>query len=175
MEEKEFLKKEKKGEIEEVREESEEKPETPKSPRSLLETSLEDYIDILEELRHDGIPETGGGFVDRGEPGSHDFTTGSFTTDNTWRDLDLSSIVPEGAKSVLFRLQIRGATTNRIFNLARNADADDYNVSRSELLVENVTHAFDIIVGCNTDRIMKYKIDDITWGFISLTVAGWWK
>lgn len=173
MEEKDFNKKTEEGKIEEVKE-KEEKPETPESPEDILRTSLEDYVDILENLRHNGIP----GFVDRGDPAANDFTIANFTRDETWRDLDLSAIVPTGAKAVALQVKIQHDLANESFGLRKNGNSNEYNTSWVRTQVAGQTIYAMLPVACDTDRVIEYfataptGADDFT--AINVTVMGWW-
>ena len=64
--------------------------------------------------------EDGGQYVDRGDPSSWDFQEGDLTTDNTWRDLDLSSIVPSGAVAVHLYVLIKDDTANKNIKFRKN-------------------------------------------------------
>ena len=55
-------------------------------------------------------------YVDRGDPANFDFDTGAFTDDNTWRELDLSSIIGVGVKTV--HLRVRFASDSSGVSLA---------------------------------------------------------
>lgn len=113
-------------------------------------------------------------FVDRGDPASIDFTLTSFTTDGTWRDFNLSSIAPAGAKAVLLRVDIRDDLTESVFQLRENGNSSIINVATLVVLVANIKHYADIIVSLDTNRIIEYFATNTTWTSINVTVAGWW-
>ena len=52
-------------------------------------------------------------YYDRGDPATVDFGLGDLTTDGTWRDLDLSSIVPDGTTAVAIFIHINDDDANR--------------------------------------------------------------
>lgn len=118
-----------------------------------------------------GIPPT---FVDRGDPASADWTQATLTADATWRTLDLSGIIDEGASVVLLRTEIKATVINKNFEL-RNPDNSNWpNVSRIKSDIANQENKQDLIVIPNSNREIEYYLSVATWSKINLTVAGWW-
>lgn len=113
-------------------------------------------------------------YVDRGNPSADDFTAVSFTTDGNWHDLNLSSIVPAGAKAVAFVLQIKNTATDKSFTLRKKSNTNGYNIATAASYIANVGLAYDLMIGCDTDRIIQYNATNSTWTYILLTVKGWW-
>ena len=117
---------------------------------------------------------SGIGFVDRGDPAAFDFTVGDLTTDGTWRDLDLSAIVPAGAKAVLFNVGIRDNLVEQIFYLRKNGSAIVFSSSTIKTQVANIGFYVDLIVACDSNRVIEYLAANTAWTTINLTVRGWW-
>jgi len=114
-----------------------------------------------------------GMFNDRGDPKAADYAIGDFTVDNTWRDLDLSSLVPAGARAVLLRVDIRDAATSKVFAIREKGNGEAINIAQFSTQVANITVAGDLIAICDQDRVVQYKISagmDIS----NVTVGGWW-
>jgi hypothetical protein len=112
-------------------------------------------------------------YVDRGDPSANDFLLANFTTDEVWHDLDLSSIVPNGAKAVHFRSVLKGNTAGARLVLRKKGNANSYNVSTACIQVANVEYYGDLIVSCDSNRKIQYWAQNITWSAITLTVRGW--
>ena len=115
------------------------------------------------------------GFVDRGDPSAFDFSIGDLTTDATWRDLDLSSIIPAGAKAVLFSATVRDDdAANSVFQLREKGNSNTHNVAAIRTQAAAVTQELALIVVPDSDRKVQYKASNVTWNKIDLLVRGWW-
>ena len=112
-------------------------------------------------------------FVDRGDADSADFDLFSLTTDNNWHDLDLSGIVPAGAKAVLVTVVLLSATASTSLTLRKKGNTLEVNVARMTTTVANLTHIADLACPISTTRFIQYNILDIPWTFLSLSVKGW--
>jgi hypothetical protein len=113
-------------------------------------------------------------FVDRGDPSGFDLTLGSMTTDGNWHDWDLSSIVPAGATAVLISARITDDAAGSLFQLRENGNSNVYNTSVISTQVANIGFFMDMITACDTNRIVEYTAENLTWTAINLTVRGWW-
>jgi len=114
------------------------------------------------------------GFIDRGDPTAFDFTTGDFTWDGNWHELDLSAIVPQNAKAVLFAAQFLHGGGGQHFKLRKHGNTNEKVISDITTQYINRVISPDLVVACDAGR----KID--CWagpgfpGTINLTVKGWW-
>jgi hypothetical protein len=117
----------------------------------------------------------GGTFVDRGDPAAVDFNAGSLTEDSAWHDLDLSSIVPVGAKAVLLRVGIaHGESIAKTFYIRENGNSNMGNVFT---ILTNVVGTWiygDCIVALDSNRKAEYKFDSGGTWYSAVTVGGWW-
>jgi hypothetical protein len=118
----------------------------------------------------------GGAYIDRGNPASeaYDYTLSDFTTDATWRDLDLSAIVPAGAKAIQVFISIEDGTTEKYFFLRKNGNTSFYNVVGNRTQVANVLTSYTITVGCDANQVVEYRASNVTFTTINLMVAGWY-
>ncbi len=114
----------------------------------------------------------GGKFVDRGDPSAYDFT--SLTADETWRDLDLSSIVPEDATAVLLRTLFRSGSAADTAQFRENGNSNTINVERMPLGFANSDVYRTAVVAVDSNRIIEYWLTNTTWTTTSIGVAGWW-
>lgn len=132
--------------------------------------------DIYRHLFREGVGEPGADgaagadghqFTDRGDPVSVDFEQGDLTGDSTWRDLDLSGIVAEGAVAVLLRIYLDGGT-NPSVKFRKNGNTNDKNVAEVVSFDSD-----DIIVACDTARKIEYY-SALLPPTVRITVGGWW-
>lgn len=117
----------------------------------------------------------GGGqrFYDRGDPAGIDWTHADLTMDDTWRDLDLSSVVPAGASLVLFVVVLSDNDLGAIFGMRKNGCTNDYNRTSVRSTVVNQAIYCNMLVACDSARIIEYKAT-VSLTRLELTVAGWW-
>lgn len=113
------------------------------------------------------------GFVDRGDPSGWDYQVSDLTTDNTWRDLDLSLIVPEGAKAVLLSVAIKDAVADSWVSFRKNGNTNNYNLNAFRTQVANIQIRQTLIVACDTDRKIEYKGKNLTFTTLNILVIGW--
>ena len=116
-------------------------------------------------------PDSGDELVDRGDPASYDWTEASLTSDSTWRDLDLSSIVPEGTRWVLLgvilhygEIRFREDGNSNAINRAQVTD-------RNEDVAEDVTQ--DVWVAVK-DQTIEYWANSGGGAYsVDIVVRGW--
>lgn len=112
-------------------------------------------------------------YVDRGDPAAYDFAVGDLTTDNTWNDLDLSSIVPAGATAVHISGWIGDDTAGNYILFRENGNSNEYNRAGVTISVANKAVDFNFIVSCDSSRIIEYLTANDTYTNINITVNGW--
>lgn len=116
-------------------------------------------------------------YVDRGDPASFDFAVGDFTTDNTWHDLDLSSIVPtEGANQLVHLLvAISDDVSGGAIQFRKKDNSNTVNVAACTLPTANTTYYYDLWVRMDDNRIVEYKGSNSTFVTLNVAVRGWMK
>jgi hypothetical protein len=114
------------------------------------------------------------GFIDRGDPSTYDKTLVDLTTDGVYHDLDLSAIVPIGAKLILLRIFILDDAVASQLRFRKNGNSNGYNASYIKTQVANVELDADMLVSCDSSRIIEYITTNTTFTGIGITVAGWW-
>ncbi len=114
------------------------------------------------------------GFVDRGDSSAVDWTQATLTTDGNWYDLDLSSIVPVHAKSVLMYVRVKDGSINQSIQFRKNGNSNSIN--RSVVMTQTVDQGIPVDVVCpiDTDRKIEYKTTNTTFTNIDIVVKGWW-
>ena len=113
-------------------------------------------------------------FVDRGDPAGYDWVVGSLTTNGTWHDLDCSSIVPVGAKAILFQATIKDDLEGQALYLRKNGNSNSANTSKIETQVGNLNNTANLISFCDSDRKIEYQAANTTWSVINIVIKGWW-
>lgn len=114
-------------------------------------------------------------YVDRGDFNDPDFTVGDFIADETWRDLDLSSIIPKGVSLVLFSLALLVDEAPCTVCFRQKGIEDELNCSTLSTQVDMIPMIRDILVSPDNNGIIQYHAEIDPWLVISLSVRGWWK
>lgn len=114
------------------------------------------------------------GYIDRGIAFPADFVVGNFIKDATWHDMNLSSVVPEHAKAVALRLTIKASAINKYTGFRKKDTDVTYNMGQIRTQVADIPFEADLVVACDTNRFIQYKIAVATWAVLNVTVKGWW-
>lgn len=113
-------------------------------------------------------------FIDRGDPAAVDFALGDLTRDGAYHDLNLSGIVPAGAKGVCLSVLAVNAFVNKFAYFRTKSNANDFNISILAIQVTLVLDGADLTVPLPSTRIIEYNLDAVGWVFFTITVKGWW-
>ncbi len=115
------------------------------------------------------------GFVDRGDPVSVDKNVGDFTTDGTWNDLDLSSIVTDSsATAILFRIQVEDGAVNSIMAFRKNGNSNGAAIAEVRTQAANILSDSVMTIPCDSGQVIEYMGSNLTFSKINLAVLGWW-
>ena len=112
-------------------------------------------------------------YVDRGDPVVMDFDKTDITADGAWHDLDLSVIVPAGAKLVDIAFEIQNDTIGLYVMLRRHGGVGTANILRQYIQRSAVNIRQRGFVVLDVDRIIEYWASSTTWTMINITVCGW--
>jgi len=110
--------------------------------------------------------------VDRGDPGSADFTVGDFTCDAAWHDLDLSGIVPAGAMAVLINVVTDTSDANQQILFRKKGKTGWRSAQKVYCLSYYLKDSKDCLVFCDADRKIQY-LSNLNWTLLDFTVCGW--
>jgi hypothetical protein len=110
------------------------------------------------------------GFVARGDVGN-DYQLGDLTTDGSWYELDLSSIVPAGAKAVVLLVQINDNAADSEIQMRLNGAT--YTEARMVTQVANIYNRNTFILSVPASRIVQYNLTNTTWSAVYIKVTGW--
>lgn len=113
-------------------------------------------------------------YFDRGDPAVADFVIGDLILDNTWRDLDLSAIVPSGAVAVNIKLNIRANRINRFFGVRPNGNVNVWNTVALWTQVADQQLGGVYVLGVNSDRKIEYRAPAAFFDLINILICGWW-
>lgn len=114
-------------------------------------------------------------YVDRGDPATWDFVQGDFITDGEWHELDLSSIVPEGVRTIHFIALIRDDIIGSLVQLREKGNVNPYTKFMIRTQTAGMTICGDGIISCDVNRKIEYYATATTWNQIILQVRGWFK
>lgn len=112
-------------------------------------------------------------YVDRGDPSDWDFEETDLTTDETWNELDCSSVVPAGAVAIIFCGYISDDAAGSYLLFRKNGNTNSYNKGSVTAAVANQGFDFQVIVGCDADRKVQYYGKNVTFTAIKICIAGW--
>ena len=125
------------------------------------------------KLEYEAQAGGGASYTDRGDPAAHDFTLTDFTTDNTWRDLNLSSIISTGVKLVHLLLELQDNSVNSLMQFRQKGRSNTVNsvVINTQISTVYVRGYFWLL--CDADGIIQYKGNPISMTYINVSVRGW--
>jgi hypothetical protein len=113
------------------------------------------------------------GFVDRGDPSSGDWAVGDLTMDGTWNDLDCSSVVPENAVAIIFRVNVVDATVNKALALRKNGNSNAIAIQAVRTQIADQANDACMIIACDANRVVEYKGDSGLSDVAGISITGW--
>ena len=118
--------------------------------------------------------EIGDQYTDRGDPSSYDFQIGDLTEDGAWHDMDLSAIVPEGAKFVVMHFILTGNATALDFALREKGNTNEINTVDACTQATACAGHMEGVVKLDSNRVIEYKATtSANWTSIDVHVRGW--
>jgi hypothetical protein len=136
---------------------------------------LEELTDGSETTLHSHAAGSGGTFVGRGDPTTKDFAIGDLGAQGSFNDLDLSSIVPEGAKAVLLYVEFNNSTTGKTVQLRKNGQTNGINVWYKETLFAGGSMFDEAVVELDSNRYIEtFYGGGGVWNTFYISVRGWW-
>lgn len=140
-----------------------------------LDVSLNADMNVVtHKLKHNFLMPIDS-YIDRGDPSGYDFITGNFTKDWTWRELDLSGIIPKGAKAACIKIVSEVATVNYgQFYLRKHGNSEGIAVPGLIHRIPDLGIVTNLVVALDVDAKVDYIAENVTWTILSLVVIGWW-
>lgn len=121
-------------------------------------------------------PSGGMSWVHRGDPGTWDYEDGFgglFIKDWTWHDLDMSAVVPPGAKLVLFCLTMTAYAAGNLIRFRKKGQVNQNNMSERITQVDGISQSFDVWITPDDNAFIQYLAAPDDWLVIDITVRGW--
>lgn len=113
-------------------------------------------------------------FVDRGDPATFDFDKDDFTKDGTWRNIDISAIIPVSAKAILIGLETETPIANKEIIFRKYGNSNPDNHCGAQTLSANKLRHSGCVVAVDNNQRLDYKIDSATWTTLDVLIRGWW-
>lgn len=113
-------------------------------------------------------------FVDRGDPAAYDYDKDDLTKDGAWHDMDLSSIIPVGAKAVFIIGHLQGAGVDWHIKFRKKGNVNEIAHGGMETLRAGVERHRSSVIALDADRVIQYNVDNQAWTTLDLAVKGWW-
>lgn len=113
-------------------------------------------------------------YVDRGDPAAYDYDKDDLVKDGTWQDLDLSLLVPAGAKIVFIIGHVEGNGIDWKIMFRKKGNVNEINHGGMETIRANVERHRSSKVSLDVNRVIQYKADNQAWVTLDLAVRGWW-
>lgn len=123
---------------------------------------------IIEAI---GIPPV---YIDRGDQVDFDFTLGDLQQGVGWHDLDLSAIVPVGAKGVLMNVEIKNALVDSALKIRKKGNASHNCASWLFTQVANQLITADMTFAVDENRFAEYGLGGMNWLKADFIVKAWW-
>lgn len=117
------------------------------------------------------------GFVKREDRDEFDFEDDDFIADVTWRSLDISHIVPEGATAIAIFVWVDAEGIDKMLKFAPYGYTGHYNGAYCLTQVAGQPIGYDCIVGMTVERKINYicSVDGaLPWELKGMTIKGWW-
>ncbi len=114
------------------------------------------------------------GYRDRGDAASTDFSLGDLNNDGNWHELDLSTIVPEGANLIKIEVVLIATTANRNIQMRTPGNVNANNRAANVMQTSTRNHEEVLLVQPDAGRVVEYRTDTNFTGTLILTIGGWW-
>lgn len=111
-------------------------------------------------------------FIDRGDLAAYDLTTGDFTKDSAWHDLDLSAICGKGIHRLLIALIMSSSDVPAQIALRQNGNTNGINQGVRIAPAIGLAFVDDVEVLTDADGVIEYQILTGTYETINLVVRG---
>ena len=90
------------------------------------------------------------------DPSSYDFDETDLTLDSTWRDLDLSSVIPEGAKAVQLYVRLTDDTSTGLITFRKNGFTGTTNQFQIRNQVANKQTQMTFVCPVDSNGVIEY-------------------
>jgi hypothetical protein len=123
---------------------------------------------------HDGTNAKLQGYVNRGSTNNYDFLKTDLTIDGLEHTIDMSGLIPAGAKAVQLAVVYDNNTVGQYFSLQTATGILEKNKIFFPVHVASQAHWLEDLLALPTDRILYYYASNAgTWGSLSIVIRGW--
>jgi len=112
-------------------------------------------------------------FVDRGDSESYDFITTDFIRDGTWREKDLSGIVPKNAVAVVLFMLLNANAANASMSFRKNGNTNVYNIQQVYTQVVDQLATYQVLIPLKSEAKVDYNASVDTWAVLYVAINGW--
>jgi len=113
-------------------------------------------------------------FLAKADQQSYDFTLTDFTRDDSYHDLDLSSLIPAGTKAVLLWGAYKSDTADCECSLAQYGHTGTYLKSITHQHVVNTGTNIDCLIPVDSNRKIQYRFSSApTYVYINLNIVAY--
>jgi len=114
------------------------------------------------------------GWHARDNPASDDFDQDDLIDDLDWHELDLSAIVPAGAKCVSMHIRALNTDVGKVIYLRQHGYTATFGTCSARIIVAGLDHAWYRPLGISTDRKIDYRMSIGGWTSVRFGFRGWW-
>lgn len=126
-------------------------------------------IDLIIEAI--GVPPC---YIDRGAFGPNDFTQADLIQDGTWRELDFSAIVPDGATAINLHWTAQDAAIGKILYIRPAGDTTTIGTCMIRSQVANLGYGAYTPMSISADRKVEYRCAAPGYTILTFKIRGWW-
>lgn len=116
----------------------------------------------------------GGIYIQRGGDPVSDYTQATLTEDSAWHDLDLSAIIPVGAKAVSLSVAAKDGTVGQQLYIRPNGTTNNQYALVVNIQVANVWMSAQGFIALDSNRVVEYYLSS-GMDYSGITVTGWFK
>ena len=117
---------------------------------------------------------TGDSSITQRTGADYDYLVGSFTADATWRDLDLSAILPAGTKHFWCRTAINHTSTGKLFGFRENGQTGNSDIHWAVVHVAGINNYIDLgPIGVDANLKCEYYASSPAWALLSMVVTAY--
>lgn len=123
---------------------------------------------IIEAAREYGF------FVHREDVASFDWTIADYAAANTWYDFDCSAIVPVNAHAILLRVEFQVGFVAYNVHFQRKGYTNNIIKGRMISIASGVPISKDMVIGIDSDRTFRSKVNPAKPQVLNVVIKGWW-
>ncbi|KKM93182.1 hypothetical protein LCGC14_1211060 [marine sediment metagenome] len=110
--------------------------------------------------------------VSKGDSAAADYDQTDFTWDNTWREKDMSSILPADTKEAYLRISINHSSAGPNMMFRKNGYSNEINIGKVVVNIANQVAENYFWIEVDSDRKVAYK-GQTQPGTFAIVVRGW--